>query len=369
MKKVIDLFCGAGGLSAGLRKAGFTIKIGVDIDKQALQTYRTNFQRTKILEKDIIDVTGEELRRLANLQADEHEFLLAGCPPCQGFSNLGKRNPDDSKNLLVLQYVRLIEELQPNFILMENVPGMSKSVGKKIFQQVLTRLAPLYHIDQGVLNAADYGVPQLRKRLVLHGVRRPIYDVLRNIVHKENISFLPKPSFYEYPNGRQRKWVCVDDAISDLPPIAAGEKFPENKICNHVTHRLSVTNLKRIKAIRANGGNRQGIDDKYELECHKKVGGGHTDTYCIIDSSRPAPTMTSGCTVISKGRFGHPTQNRALSVREAARLQSFEDDFVFCGSLTAMSLQVGNAVPPKLATASGKVIYKYMAMYEEYLRR
>ena len=367
MKKVIDLFCGAGGLSAGLRNAGFTIKTGVDIDKQALHTYSVNFQKSTTLNKDISYVTGKELRKLANIADSNQEFLLVGCPPCQGFSSLGKRNPDDEKNQLVYHYVRIINELRPNFILMENVPGMAKNVGKEIFTHVIKLLEKDYHIDKAILNAADYGVPQTRKRLVLHGVRYPVYEILKKITGKDEINFLPKATHHK--NGDNEKgWITVKAAISDLPPIVAGEKIDNNQVHNHVARNMSEANISRLEAIRANGGSRRGIADKYELPCHKANNVSYSDTYGILDPLKPAPTITAGCTTISKGRYGHPTQNRALSVREAARLQSFPDSFIFTGNLSSMSTQVGNAVPPRLAEASGKVIYKYMAMYEKYIK-
>lgn len=368
MKKVIDLFCGAGGLSSGLQKAGFTIKVGVDIDQKALETYKNNFRRAKTVCEDIAVVTGERLRLLANIRPDEHNFLLAGCPPCQGFSSIGKRDANDEKNQLVFEYTRLIRELNPDFILMENVPGMANSVGKKIFKQVVKELTATYHINTETLNAADYGVPQIRKRLVLHGVKRSVYEVLLRIEGKEEINFLPNPTHDKNGRKKLKKWISVKEAIDDLPPIMAGESFC-GSIANHISRNLSAMNIKRLEAIRRNGGERRGIDSDYELECHKKNKVSYTDTYGILDPCLPAPTMTSGCTVISKGRFCHPEQNRGLSIREAARLQSFGDDFVFAGSLSSMSLQIGNAVPPKLATASGKQIYKYMNLYQRYLNK
>jgi DNA (cytosine-5)-methyltransferase 1 len=367
MKKVIDLFCGAGGLSSGLKRAGFTIAVGVDIDPQALETYQNNFHRARTICGDIVDITGTTLREQARLRPGDHEFLLAGCPPCQGFSSIGKRDANDAKNRLVFEYVRLIRELQPNFILMENVPGMAHSVGKKIFQRVIRELSNDYHIDEDTLNAADYGVPQHRKRLVLHGVRNNVYQQLLDILDVREINFLPLPG-YSMDGGEGKKpWISAWEAIKDLPAIAAGESLHE-VIPNHVARSLSETNLKRLAAVRDNGGNRRGIAPAYELECHKKEKVSYTDTYGIMEPDRPAPTMTAGCTFISKGRFGHPTQNRGLSMREAARLQSFADDFVFYGSLTSMAMQIGNAVPPRLAEASGKVIYKYMNIYERYMR-
>lgn len=369
MKKVIDLFCGAGGLSAGLQNAGFTIKIGVDIDKQALYTYGKNFQRAVTLQKDISYVTGDELRKLAHIADDDHEFLLVGCPPCQGFSSLGKRNPNDEKNQLVFQYVRLIKELRPNFILMENVPGMTRSVGKDIFSHVVKLLEEEYHIESTILNAADFGVPQTRKRLVLHGVRYSVYEKLKKITGCAYINFLPKATHGKNAGLGKKDWITVGESLSGLPPIVAGGHADENIVYNHTARSLSTINVKRLAIIRENGGSRHGIEAKYELKCHKGKNVSYSDTYGILDPAKPAPTITAGCTVISKGRYGHPTQNRGLSVREAARLQSFSDSFLFTGSMESMSRQVGNAVPPRLAEASGKVIYKYMAMYERYCRK
>lgn len=174
MFNAIDLFCGAGGLSCGLQQADSNIALGVDIDKAALTTYQNNFPSTQIIEDDIKNVTTEQIIKETDI-FPKSNFLLAGCPPCQGFSLLGKRNPKDEKNKLVFQYIRLIEELQPTFILMENVPGMNRNIGKDIFLSVIKRLEKKYYLEYDILNAADYGVPQTRKRLVLHGVRKDIY--------------------------------------------------------------------------------------------------------------------------------------------------------------------------------------------------
>lgn len=151
----------------------------------------------------------------------------------------------------------------------------------------------------------------------------------------------------------------------DLPEIQAGEDAKNVNIANHVARKLSKTNQNRLDNIRKNGGDRRSVSAELQLECHKKENVSYTDTYGVISLDRPAPTITSGCTIISKGRYGHPTQNRGLSVREAARLQSFDDKFIFVGNIGEMSLQIGNAVPPKLAQASAKEIIKYMKLFEE----
>lgn len=365
--KAVDLFCGAGGLSYGLKKSGFDVCLGVDIDKAALNTYKCNLTNSKVLEKDIKQVSGVEITRLTGIKKRDN-FLLAGCPPCQGFSNLGKRDVDDEKNQLVYEYTRLISELEPTFILMENVPGMSGGVGKEIFKNVVQELQNLYYVEYDTLNAADYGVPQTRKRLVLHGIRKDIYDI---IIPKDNstIKLLPQPTHSRIRRKGYKKWVTVADAIMDLPIIGAGESYEDNEIKNHKARSLSQTNIDRLQEIRDKGGNKSNISEKLKLECHKKKNVSYTDTYGIIDSSKPAPTITSGCTIVSKGRYCHPTQNRGLSIREAARLQSFGDEFEFVGNIGEMSLQIGNAVPPKLAQASGNKIKIYMKEYAESVKK
>lgn len=362
--KAIDLFCGAGGLSTGLKKSGFRLCLGVDIDEKALKTYKCNLKRTKVLKEDIKKVTGEKITELTGINRRDN-FLLAGCPPCQGFSSLGKRDANDEKNELVYEYIRIINELEPSFILMENVPGMSTGVGKEIFKNVVKELEENYHVEYATLNAADFGVPQIRKRLVLHGIRNDVYDNLG--LDKEKQKILPKSTHSKEKKKGYRKWVTVRKAIFDLPILGAGESYDDGIVKNHKARSLSETNIERLQEIRLHGGNREMISEELQLECHKKENVSYTDTYGIIDPDKPAPTITSGCTIISKGRYCHPTQNRGLSIREAARLQSFDDKFEFQGNMGEMSLQIGNAVPPKLAQASGKVIINYMGLYEDYL--
>lgn len=362
--KAIDLFCGAGGLSTGLKKSGFRLCLGVDIDETALKTYKCNLKRTKVLKEDIKKVTGKKITELTGINKHDN-FLLAGCPPCQGFSSLGKRDASDEKNELVYEYVRIINELDPSFILMENVPGMSTGVGKEIFKKVVEELQKNYHVEYDTLNAADYGVPQIRKRLVLHGIRKDVYSNIG--LDKIKTKILPLPTHSKDKKKGYKKWVTVGTAISDLPILDAGVSYNDGTIKNHKTRNLSETNIERLQEIRLHGGNRERISEELQLECHKKENVSYTDTYGIINPNKPAPTITSGCTIISKGRYCHPTQNRGLSIREAARLQSFDDKFEFHGNMGEMSLQIGNAVPPKLAQASGKIIINYMELYENYL--
>lgn len=255
--KAIDLFCGAGGLSLGLKKAGFSIKLGLDIDKDAITTYKDNFKRTVVLKEDIRSIKGEELLNKAKI-TKESNFLLAGCPPCQGFSNIGKRDANDLKNQLVFEYIRLIEETKPTFILMENVPGMSKGVGKEIFRNVIRILEKKYYLQYDTLNAANYGVPQVRKRLVMHGIRYDVYSRLLNAFPEELKYILPTQTHYDKANDNKKKgWISVGQALKGLPVIEAGGHFDSEIIHNHIARNLSEINLIRLDYIRKNGGSRK----------------------------------------------------------------------------------------------------------------
>ncbi|MDR0979195.1 MAG: DNA cytosine methyltransferase [Lachnospiraceae bacterium] len=360
----IDLFCGAGGLSLGLKKAGFDIKLGVDVDEKVLATYKNNFEKVIVIQEDIKKINAKDILNNTKIKEGSN-FLLAGCPPCQGFSNIGKRDEKDVKNQLVFEYIRLIKEMKPTFILMENVPGMSIGVGKKIFKKCIEELELQYYIEFETLNAADYGVPQIRKRLVLHGVRKDVYKVLMDKFPKEIKNILPNKTHSDNEIGKTtKKWITVEEVLKGLPEIKAGEKYEGKEVFNHVARNISETNLIRLDYIRKHNGSRYCLTDDLVLKCHKN-NISYGDTYGVLYNNKPAPTLTSGCTSITKGRYGHPIQNRGISVREAARIQSFPDDFEFVGNIGSMSLQIGNAVPPKLAEASGKRIIFLMNLYEQ----
>lgn len=347
----IDLFCGAGGLSLGLEHSNIDVVLGVEIDSKAANTYRNNHDGV-VFEEDVRNVTGEHI--LQEIGLDEGElFLLAGCPPCQTFSSLQKDDvSNDDRNNLIFEYTRLILEIRPLFILMENVPGLKNGRGRHIFEEACNRLHDNYEIVSKVLNCADYGVPQSRKRLVIHGVRRDVYNLLLQNDNNFKVT-LPNAMYAQNPNDQQHAWVTAGEVLQGLPEIAAGETAPE-EYPNHETNGLSDINIERIRYIRQHGGSRNCLPERLQLSCHKKKNVGYGGVYGIIDPDKPAPTMTGGCICYTKGRFGHPTQDRAITVREAARFQSFPDDYVFEGSRGDTALQVGNAVPPRLAEASGR---------------
>lgn len=361
--EAIDLFSGCGGVSCGLTLAGFKVKAAVEIEKAAIKTYLgyNPLSNVRVLNEDICKISGEQILKAAKIKKNGI-YLLAGCPPCQNFSRqnpLNRDKPEEERKKLLFEFLRIIEEILPPFILMENVPGIKADFNNHIFNEFIHRLKEKYDVSENVLNAANYGVPQVRKRFVLHAVRKDIGEELQKYVHKFGL-----PEKTHSNNGEEglKQWRTVREAIGDLPPIEAGEEYKgDEKIYNHRCAALSDINLKRIKAIREKGYLRTGLPDDLVLPCHKKedkegkVFSGHRDVYGIMDPDKPAPTITGGCLSYSKGRYGHYSQNRAISVREAARLQTFPDDFRFDGTLSNSALQIGNAVPIDLVKASGMV--------------
>lgn len=375
--EAIDLFSGCGGVSCGLTAAGFKVKAAVEIEDSAVNTYLgyPPLAHVNVLHGsqngDICRLTGREILKASGLKENDI-YLLAGCPPCQNFSRQNPNNaqkPVEERKKLLFEFLRIIEEIKPPFILMENVPGIKTDSNKVILNEFLTRLKKHYTVIDGVLNAADYGVPQLRKRFVLHAVRHDIHKELTDC----SFSFgLPQATHSGKGVAGLLPWKTVREAIDDLPQIGAGATYPDDgHIHNHKCADLSEKNIRRIQAIRANGGSRSGLPDDLVLECHKKLNedgtvfAGHKDVYGIMDADKPSPTMTGGCLCYSKGRYGHYAQDRAISVREAARLQTFPDDFIFSDSLTAAALQIGNAVPVDLVKASGAVFKKAIYVVKE----
>lgn len=326
-KKIIgvDLFCGAGGLTRGLKDAGIQVKRGFDIDEKLKVTYEKNNGRTKFVCKDVSKITGDEV--LKGIDREKYLFLLAGCAPCQPFSRINKSNfEEDGRKLLLMQFARLIEETNPDFIMLENVPGLMRGRGKFIFDKFIEQLeSQKYNYDADVLNAKNYGVPQNRERVILLASRHG------------------KIKIPEATHGKNKKpYVTVRDILSKYPAIKSGSEHP--KIPNHQTRALEDINKERLQYVKKNGGSRFDFPDHLVLECHKKHNG-HSDVYGRMRWDDVSPTLTCKCTSISNGRFGHPTQLRGISVREAAALQTFKDNYTFYGSITDTSRWVGNAVP------------------------
>ncbi len=354
----IDLFSGAGGTTAGLKKSGIDVKVAVEFDKTAVNTYKKNNPEVAVFFEDIQKVSSYELEKTLN-KSEKDMLLLVACPPCQGFSSIRKNGLADERNQLIFEYLRCIVDLNPEFLLMENVSGMTRGVGKKIFEKFKKIVSEKYEIVYDVLNSADYGVPQTRKRLVLHGIRK---DVMYKIREKGLELSLPQKTHSK--NGENLPIWMNAEVILDLPPIESGEEYQGVGVYNHVSSKLSELNIERIRHIRKNGGDRKSLPEHLSLNCHKNTNG-HGDVYGILDLKKPAITITGGCMMYSKGRFGHPNQDRALSAREAARLQSFDDDYVFVGTKVELAKQIGNAVPVKLAQASGLYFMEIFNVMEE----
>jgi len=339
MKRVIavDLFCGAGGLTRGLLDAGIGVIKGFDINAKFKKTYEENNTGVSFISKDVIKLNKQEI--LDEIDVKNNYFLLAGCAPCQPFSTINKQNlREDDRRSLLLEFGRLVEETKPNFIFIENVPGLATGKGKRIFDEFKKKLDIMnYFYVYRVVDAKKYGVPQTRKRLILIASDQGPVDFPEQ-THGEGESLIP--------------YVTVRDVIYKYPIIRDGSKH--KKILNHETRLLSKKNRRRMNFIKKNGGSRKELPAYLKLECHKRHKG-HSDVYGRMKWDDVAPTLTCKCISISNGRFGHPTQRRGISVREAAALQTFRDDYVFYEKLTLNTLMVGNAVPPLLAKKMGEV--------------
>jgi DNA (cytosine-5)-methyltransferase 1 len=319
----IDLYSGCGGLSEGMRKAGFNILAAFDNDKDSVATYRLNHPRTTIFEKDIREVNTAEVKRLLR---GKPLHLLAGCPPCQGFSSMRrlnrKRSARDVRNNLILEYLRFVRDLNPLTIMMENVPGLVNYV---LFKRVVSELKRMgYNPKVRIVRIQEYGVPQRRRRLVVVG------SLLGELDSAE-------------PTGEK---VTVWDMIGHLESVS--------KTRDHV-HRIVTLHtpeiMKRIKATPKNGGSRGDLSKQYELKCHKKRRVGFNDVYGRLRWDDYSTTITGGCLNPSKGRFLHPEKNRAITAREAALLQTFPRSYKFPINISksSISLLIGNALPPKFS--------------------
>ena len=331
----IDVFAGAGGLTVGLKRAGFRVVAAVELEHHSFATYKANHPEVKCLKQDITTVSGAALLALAGTDRID---LLAGCPPCQGFTSLTAkyRDKEDPRNQLVLEMARLAEELRPQAIMMENVPGLTQK-GKSLCGRLRSRLQALdYRLTEGILQVADYGVPQFRRRFVLLGGRG--FEIS-----------LPDATHSGVPTDDIAPWRTVRDMIEDTSePItlkkakARGQIDPSDW---HIVRVLSRENVERIKAAKA-GETWTHIPEHLRPNCHRDGYIGFTNVYGRMEWDRPSPTITGGCTTFSKGRFGHPTADRTISVREAALLQTFPLDYrLDTPYMDYACNMIGNALP------------------------
>lgn len=343
---VIDLFCGAGGLSYGFQRAGFDVLLGIDSDQKALETFELNHKGAKIICGDITKVS--YLEDIKPLIGNKTIDVIIGGPPCQGMSLSGPRRFDDPRNRLYLSYIRLVQEIRPKMFVIENVPGLVGLFGGQIKDSIIKKFTDMgYSIQYKILCAADYGVPQNRRRVVFVGAR------------DGNMKFsYPEPTIEQ---------VTCSMALSDLPPLidTLGKDVqdyasaPQNdyqrlmrenssEVHNHIAANHS-ERVKKIISLVPPGGNYKDLPEEYR----------HTRNFHVawtrFPKDKPAPTIDTG----HRHHF-HYKYNRVPTVRECARLQSFPDDFIFLGNKTQQFRQVGNAVPPLLAEAIARQVMRAM---------
>jgi DNA (cytosine-5)-methyltransferase 1 len=334
MYTVVDLFAGCGGGSMGFKNAGFITLAAVEIDPDASASFSLNVGVDPLV-KDIRDVSMKELRALGVRPGEL--TLLFGCPPCQSFTVLRRAaratEHDLKRNSLMFEYLRLVEALRPRHLAFENVPGLVEGRWRGYFEAFRERLDILgYTIDWRIADAAEYGVPQRRRRVLVIGSR-------------VTSPSLPEPSHAATEADGRKSFVTVRDTISHLRPVASGQTDPDDPF--HRARKHSELTQRRLACI-PEGGGRADLPDELVLDCHRNHEG-HYDVYGRMWWDRVAPTLTSGCTNVSRGRFGHPDQDRALTLREAMLLQTFPPNAKLSGFVDNMALQVGNAVPSLLA--------------------
>lgn len=336
----VDAFAGAGGLSLGLRDAGFTPLYAFDANAMAVRTYNRNLgnhAEAKLIEEITADYI---MRRLP--KGHDRLDLLAGGPPCQGFSKQkrGAHNGDD-RNRLVVDFAHLIDAVRPRYFLLENVAMLGQKRGKLYTDLVTAHLGDKYRLYAHFYNSADFGLAQTRERFVVVGEDRAL-----------------EPRFVA-PRPTVRKWRTVGSVLSGLPePPADCSEHPQ--FANHYQAKVTQANIERFSHV-PEGGGWQDIPMELRLPCHQTVdvrSGGWPDVYGRLRWDGQCPTITAGFDSFTRGRYGHPKENRALTPREAARLQGFPDNYVFEGNRWDVRLQIGNAVPPPLAAAIGAQIAK-----------
>ena len=332
----LDIFCGCGGVTYGLAKAGIRVAVGVDVDEDCRLTYVLNNPRTRFVSADVRKVSGNALLEYPGGFRQGDYLLLAACAPCQPFSLQNRFRREAADRTVLCHVERLVRELLPDFLLMENVPGIQRVAGFSAFRRLLQALRNLRYTTRfQIVDAVSYGIPQSRRRLVL-------------LASLHGVVPWPEPTHGDRA-GLQRP-VTVRDVIGKYPALRAGEAHPT--IANHVAAKLAPRNLVRIIATPPDGGGRRDWPTALRVTCHEHHDG-HPDVYGRLRWDMPAPTLTTRCTSLSNGRYGHPEQHRAISAREAAALQSFDDSYVFYGTLGAVAAQIGNAVPPVLAERFG----------------
>jgi len=328
----VDLFAGAGGTTQGLKDAGYNVLAAIENDPDAAATYRANHPEVAFYERNI---RGIQAPAFARRHGDARLGLLSACPPCQGFSTLGAGDVADPRNDLVMAVERFARPLAPWAIVLENVPGLAAD---RRLVRLVASLANRYVVRQYIVDAADFGVPQHRRRVIVIAIDR----TLRPVLGQQLAAMLPSGF-----DGSRR---TAADALT------AAESLTEAHDPVHRARRSSDLVLRRIRAV-PRGGGRANLPPELRLACHDRLKRADaTSIYGRIDPDQPAPTMTTRCTTPSCGRFIHPYEHRGLTLREAALLQTFPLRYEFRGSHQSIERQIGNAVPVQLAAALASIV-------------
>jgi DNA (cytosine-5)-methyltransferase 1 len=342
--KAVDFFCSGGGMSHGMQKAGIEILAGIDFDNTCRETYETNIKGAEFIHADVFEYKETELEQKLNLKKNDDNLILIGCSPCQYWSiiNSDKNKSSKSKNLLI-EFKRFVEYFNPGYVVVENVPGVLRKKDESGLDGFIEWLKTNnYNVHFGVHNVSDYGVPQSRKRFTL--IANRINDVELE------------------PLKIKGQKLNVSDIIGEhngFPKVNAGHKDPTDFM--HTVAGLKKINLDRLKVTPKNGGSRTVYADNEALvpPCHKNDHTNFKDSYSRMSWDKLSPTITTKFFSISNGRFAHPEEDRAISIREGATLQSFPKDYVFRTTSVANTCRmIGNAVPPKYATAIATAIIK-----------
>jgi DNA (cytosine-5)-methyltransferase 1 len=340
---VVDLFCGIGGLSYGFVMENFNVISGYDNDVSCKYIYETN-NKAVFHTEDVSQLNGDKIKQ----EFGSKLKILVGCAPCQPFSSYSfkVKKKDEKKLNLLYSFARLIEEVQPTVVSMENVPQLLNS---QIFKDFYNKLIDLkYKVSFQIVFCPDYGIPQRRRRLVLLASKLG------------DISLIPRTHLPE-------NYITVKDTISNLRPVKDGEYYAEDPL--HRARKLSELNLKRLRNTKE-GGSWKDWPQELVLECFKKESGqSFRNVYGRMKWNDPAPTMTTLCTGLGNGRFGHPEQDRAITLREAALFQTFPMKYKFFKTLadfkpSIISRQIGNAVPPELGRVIAKSIKEHLIKYD-----
>ena len=322
---------------------GIEVRAGIDLNASCKRTYEENNAPARFIPGDLSILRASDIAPFVD-GIPRDELIFMGCAPCQPFSKQRRKVSHDGGTLLE-RFGRLVDEFRPGYVIVENVPGIAKVRGNSTYRRFLKRLtAAGYKFKDGKLDAKWFGVPQTRNRWVV-------------IASREGEPCLP-----EKTHGTQiRPFVTVRDAIHGYPRLHAGEKSVV--VANHSAAQISPTNLERLALTPSDGGGRLDWPDEFVLDCHR-IYEGHSDVYGRMKWDAPAPTLTCRCFSISNGRYGHPEQHRAISLREAAKLQSFADNYVFYGdSQAGIGAQIGNAVPVKMAEALARKLLELRGQY------